>query len=74
MGGEWDREVCPHGSHTTWECKLGKVLSRFCLPDFHTVSIQEEVVGGNYASAFESMSGEDEGAKQGTPRVGGQQA
>lgn len=57
------------------EGELGKVVSRFCLPDFRTVSIQEEVVeGGNYANTLESTSGEGQVTTQGTPRVGGHQA
>lgn len=33
------REVVSTYSCTAWECELGKVVSRFYVPNFHTVSI-----------------------------------
>lgn len=42
-------------SCTVWEGEVGKVVSRFCLPDFHTVSIQEGAVGGKYAICGDGM-------------------
>lgn len=48
-GEDGTRVVASTCSCTAWEGKLGKVVSRFCLPDSHPVSIQEWVVGRNYA-------------------------